>query len=205
MLHITIEYIISKLLKKLRGKSVLNSTIHKTSKIESGSLVVNSVMDKYSFCGYDCEIINCEIGSFCSIANNVIMGGAMHPIEWVSTSPVFYAGRDSVKKKFQQFNRPDDKKTYIQNDVWIGNYTLIKQGVTIGHGAIIGMGSVITKDIPPYEIWAGNPARFIRKRFSDDIIDKIIKSEWWNLDDTKLKEVSEYFNDIEKTLNTFFK
>lgn len=106
-----LKYVISKLLKKMRAKSVLNSTIHKTSKIESGSLVVNSIMDKYSFCGYDCEIIICEIGSFCSIANNVIMGGAMHPIEWVSTSPVFYAGRDSVKKKFQQFNRPDDKKT----------------------------------------------------------------------------------------------
>lgn len=67
------------------------------------------------------------------------------------------------------------------------------------------MGGVITKDIPPYEIWAGNPTRFIRKRVSDDIIDKIIKSEWWNLDDTKLKEVSVHFKYIEKTLNTFFK
>lgn len=200
----TIGYIISKLLKKLRGKSVLNSTIHKTSKIESGSQVVNSVMDKYSFCGYDCEIINCEIGRFCSIANNVIIGGLMHPAEWVSTSPVFYAGRDSVKKKFQQFKRPNDKKTYIQNDVWIGNHSLIKQGVTIGHGAIIGMGSVVTKDIPPYEIWAGNPAKLIRKRFDDDVIEKLIKSEWWNLDNTQLKKVSTNFYDTETTIKNFF-
>ena len=201
----TISYIISKLLKKLRGKSILSSTIHKTSKIESGSLIVNSIIDKYSFCGYDCEIINCEIGSFCSIANNVIIGGAMHPIEWVSTSPVFYAGRDSIKKKFQHFKRPDDKKTYIQNDIWIGAYTLIKQGITIGNGSVIGMGSVVTKDIPPYEIWAGNPAKFIRKRFNDEVIEKIKKSEWWNLDGSKLKEISKHFNDTEKTLNTFFK
>lgn len=200
----TIGYIISKLLKKMRGKSVLNSTIHKTSKIESGSQVVNSVMDKYSFCGYDCEIVNCEIGRFCSIANNVIIGGAMHPIEWVSTSPVFYAGRDSVRKKFQQFNRPSDKKTFIQNDVWIGNNSLIKQGVTIGHGAIIGMGSVVTKDVPPYEIWAGNPAKLIRKRFDDNVIEKLLKSEWWNLDDTQLKKVSTNFYDTETTIKKFF-
>ncbi len=201
----TIGYILSKVLKKLRGRSVLRSTIHKTSKIESGSLVVDSIMDKYSFCGYDCEIINCEIGSFCSIAGNVIIGGAMHPIDWVSTSPAFYRGRDSVKKKFQLFQRPTDKKTTIQNDVWIGQNTLIKQGVTIGNGAIVGMGSVVTKDIPPYEIWAGNPAKFIRKRFDDTTIDKIIRSEWWNKDDKELEIISKYFNDTETTIKNFFK
>ena len=111
-----LQYIISKILKKIRGAAINKSTIHKTSKVESGSLVVNSTIDRYSFCGYDCDILNCEIGCFCSIANNVIIGGAAHPINWVSTSPVFYIGRDSVKKKFQTFQRPDDLRTLIKRN-----------------------------------------------------------------------------------------
>ena len=94
-----LQYIISKILKKIRGAAINKSTIHKTSKVESGSLVVNSTIDRYSFCGYDCDILNCEIGCFCSIANNVIIGGAAHPINWVSTSPVFYNRRENMMKR----------------------------------------------------------------------------------------------------------
>ena len=84
-----IIYYWSKFFKKLKGKAVVNSSIHETSKVEAGSEIVNSTFDKHSFCGYDCEIINCDIGSFCSIANRVIIGGGMHPMHWVATSPVF--------------------------------------------------------------------------------------------------------------------
>ena len=104
-------YFWSKLLKKLRGSAIVNTTIHKTSKVESGSHVVNTTFDKHSFCGYDCKIENCDIGSFCSIANHVIIGGAFHPMEWVSTSPVFYEGRDSVKAKFSIHKRESVKRT----------------------------------------------------------------------------------------------
>ncbi len=195
-----LQYIISKILKKIRGAAINKSTIHKTSKVESGSLVVNSTIDRYSFCGYDCDIFNCDIGSFCSIANNVIIGGAAHPINWVSTSPVFYDGRDSVKKKFQTFQRQDDLRTLIKNDVWIGNGALIKQGVTIGNGVVIGMGSVVTKDVPDYEIWAGNPAKFIRKRFNDEIIKELLESEWWSKNDDEIQSLSANFNSIEKSI-----
>lgn len=67
--------------------------------MESGSNLVSVTMERYSFCGHDCEIVNAEIGLFCSIVNNMHIGGAMYPIVWLSTSPVFYKGRDSVKKK----------------------------------------------------------------------------------------------------------
>src|SRR6185312_1217704 len=97
-----ILYILSKVLKKIRGSSIINSKIDKTSKVESGSHIVNTTFDRYSFCGYDCEIVNCDIGSFCSIANNVKIGGGMHPMQWVSMSPVFYEGRDSIKAKFSK-------------------------------------------------------------------------------------------------------
>ena len=126
-------YIWSKLIKKIRGSSIVNSKIHKTSKIESGSHIVNTTFDKYSFCGYDCEIINCEIGSFCSIASNVKIGGGRHPMEWVSMLPVFYEGRDSsVKAKFSEHKRDPVQKIIIGHDVWIGQSAIIKHGVNLG-------------------------------------------------------------------------
>ncbi|CAL2090697.1 Glycosyl transferase family 1 [Tenacibaculum sp. 190524A05c] len=187
-----IQYLWSKIIKKLRGSSIRNSTIHKTSKIESGSNIYNVSMDKHSFCGYDCEIVNCDIGSFVSIANNVIMGGGMHPVDWVGMSPVFYKGRDSVRKKFSEFEREEPQKITVGNDVWIGNNVLVKQGVNIGHGAVIGMGSVVTKDVDPYTIVAGIPAKKIRNRFDEDISEKLLKIEWWNFDDKKLEEAAKH-------------
>ena len=138
-------YLYSKIFKKLRGASLLNSFVDKSSKIESGTSFINSKMGKYSFCGYDCEMLNVNIGNYCSIANNVVIGGAMHPMHWVSMSLVFYAGRDSVKKKFAEYQRDEDKPVNIEHDVWIGQYSMIKQGVSIGTGAVIGMGSIVTK------------------------------------------------------------
>jgi acetyltransferase-like isoleucine patch superfamily enzyme len=195
-----IKYLWSKALKKLRGKAIKGSTIDKTSKVESGSQVINTHFARHSFCGYDCEIINCDIGSFCSIANGVKIGGGMHPIEWVGTSPVFYEGRDSVKAKFSEFKRPKPKRTIIEHDVWIGQNALIKQGVTIGTGAVIGMGSVVTKDVAPYAVVAGVPAKLIKYRFDQHTIDKLLKSKWWEFNDKKLSECAVYINSAEAFL-----
>lgn len=195
-----IGYLYSKVLKKIRGSSVINSSIHSTSKIESGSNIVNVFMDKYSFCGYDCDISNCKIGSYCSIANNVIIGGGMHPMNWVAMSPVFYYGRDSVKKKFSTFQREHVKTTIIGHDVWLGHGVHIKQGVTIGTGAVVGMGAVVTKDVPPYAIVGGNPAKIIRMRFNENVVKDLLKSEWWLLPDFKMQEMAQYIKNPEEFL-----
>ena len=89
-------YILSKVIKKIRLYSIKNSTIDKNSKIESGTNFINSSMARHSFCGYDCSIINTEIGAFCSIASNVKIGGVAHPVHFASTSPVFLSHKDSV-------------------------------------------------------------------------------------------------------------
>ena len=188
-------YYWSKVIKKLRGKSIISSNINKTSKVEAGSQVVESNIDKHSFCGYDCQLINCEIGAFTSIGNRVSMGGGRHPLEWVAMSPVFYEGRDSVKTKFSIHNRTPTQRIFVGHDVWIGENVMVKQGVTIGIGAVVGMGSIVTKDVEPYAIVAGNPARLIRKRFDESTIDKLIKSQWWDFEEDKLRIYAKYITE----------
>lgn len=194
------EYLFAKFIKKIRGVAVKGSSIHSTSKLESGTQFINSTMQKHSFCGYDCDINNADIGSFCSIANGVIIGGGMHPVKWLSTSPVFYDGKDSVKAKFSTHERAFNEKVLIGHDVWIGQNTLIKQGVNIGVGAVIGMGSVVTKDVIPYSIVAGNPAKIIRMRFCSEISERLINSRWWDLEEKLLEQLGEYSKDPETFL-----
>lgn len=195
-------YYLSKILKKGRFSAIWNSRIDKTSKIESGSSFSNSVMGRYSFCGYDCEITNTIIGNFTSIANNVVIGGATHPMEWVGMSPVFYSGRDSVKKKFTYFDLESPKDTLVGNDVWIGRSAIIISGVNIGDGSVIGAGSVVTKDVPPYAIVAGNPARVIRFRFDKITIERLVKISWWNFNNVDLKTYSKFIKDPNLFINT---
>lgn len=197
-MHTKIEFILSKVVKKLHLKSIKSSELHKTSRIGAGSQFYFSSMDKYSFCGYDCSIVSTEIGSFCSIASNCEIGGASHSVEWGSTSSIFNENYDVFNKKFSYHPYNAFINTRVGNDVWIGSKALIKAGVTIGHGAVIGMGSVVTKDVPPYEIWAGNPARFIKKRFEDKIIEELLELKWWDFEERKLENCSKYINDIEK-------
>lgn len=193
-----IFYYAARCLSKLSPSAVYNSRIHKTSKIESGCQIVNVAMNKHSFCGKDCKIVNAEVGSFCSIADGVVIGGARHPYEWVSTSPVFYKGRDSIKMKYVYHERPADSMTCIGNDVWVGERAMIKAGVSIGNGAVIGMGAIVTKDIPPYEIWAGNPAHRIKSRFPENEINKMVELKWWEWPDEKINRYAEFFTSTKK-------
>ena len=197
-----ILYFCSKILKKIRGAAIRHSVVNKYSKIEAGSSFINSSIGKYSFCGYDCDIANADIGNYCSIANYVAIGGGRHPVEWVGTSPVFYCGHDSISKKFTEFIRQNPSRVSIGSDVWIGYRVIVMQGVTIGHGAVIGAGSVVTKDVPPYAIVAGVPAKFIKSRFSDDIVNRLLASKWWDMSDIELTSHVKWIKDPEKFLES---
>lgn len=198
-----ISYLYSKFVKKvLRGKCIINSKIDKTSAVASGCNISNSSLGRYSYLSYDCEVINCEIGAFCSISDHVFIGGAEHPISYVSTSPVFLnVVHSGPTKRFAKFSLPETKKTIIGNDVWVGHGVTIKQGVRIGNGAIVGSGAVVTKDVPDYAIVGGVPASIIRYRFSDGIIQQLLQSKWWNLKDDELLKYSMYFNNVDDFVN----
>ncbi len=196
-----IGYIWARLLKKIRGKAIKNCQIDSTVVINAGSQIVNSHIGRYSNVGYDCTIVNTNIGNFTCLADFITIGSAQHPMTWVSMSPVFENVKNSgSKKRFAKFDLDPTPHTIIGSDVWIGHGAIIKAGVTIGHGAVIGTGAVVTKDVEPYTVVAGCPAKIIRKRFSDEIIKRLLNSNWWNFCDDKLQSVAHAIREPEKFL-----
>lgn len=191
----TLGYLYSKFCKiVLQGKSIRNSRIDKTAKIYSGTEFYDSSIGRHSYIGYNSEIHSCDVGSFCSIANGLIVGGAKHPLDWVSTSPVFYDVGGGTGRHLGNHKIEPLKRTSIGNDVWIGSRVIIMQGLNVGTGAVIGAGSVVTKDVPPYAIVAGCPARIIKYRFDEDTIRLLLESRWWELSDKELTEYSIHIN-----------
>ena len=120
------------------------------------------------------------IGKFCQIAHGVefIMNGANHQMNAISTFPFFANGWGTPPPNEKELPLKGD--TVVGNDVWIGQNAVIMPGVHIGDGAIIGANSVVSKDVAPYEIVAGNPIRRIRKRFDDEMISMLLEFQWWN-------------------------
>lgn len=194
-------YYFPKILRKTFGMpAVKNVRIEKHSKIDVFSVVVNSSLGAYSYVGEHSTVLNTSVGKYCSISNYCSIGGGGHTIDWVSTSPVFNSTTSILHYRFCNSEFNPFANTVIENDVWIGANCLIKAGVRISTGAVIGMGSVLTKDVGPYEIWAGNPAKCIRKRFDDETIMKLLETEWWDWPDDKVKQLAKNFKNVEKLL-----
>jgi virginiamycin A acetyltransferase len=121
------------------------------------------------------------IGKFCQIGAGVefVMNGANHQMNAVSTYPFYIFGSWDQSAPSKE-DLPLKGDTVVGNDVWIGQNSTILPGVHIGDGAIIGLNSVVTRDVPPYTIVAGNPTKTVRKRFDDELIDLLLKLKWWN-------------------------
>lgn len=130
------------------------------------------------------------IGKYCSLATNLSLGAGQHHLNRLSTYPVSLRvlGDGQWSDIF-----PPDKETHIGNDVWIGNGVTVIQGVTVGDGAVIAAGAVVTKDVPPYAIVGGIPAKIIRYRFEPAAIEKLLKLRWWDKDSAWLAEHRELF------------
>ncbi|HEY2200287.1 MAG TPA: CatB-related O-acetyltransferase [Solirubrobacteraceae bacterium] len=123
------------------------------------------------------------IGRFCAIASGArfLMSAANHPMLGSAVFPFFIFGGDWLERTADLLPRITSRgDTVIGNDVWIGRDAMVMPGVTVGDGAIIGAGAVVASDVPPYAIVVGNPARLIRRRFSDEDIARLLRIAWWD-------------------------
>jgi len=149
---------------------------------------------------------NTTIGKFCSVAEGVCLGPSFHPISRISTHPFTYL-RDEERKYGEIITPADKVRPYngckavtIGNDVWIGRNAIVMDGVTIGTGAVIGAAAVVTKDVPPYAIVAGVPAKIIRYRFPPETVNRLLASRWWDYPyDFILNELD--FEDVQRSLD----
>jgi acetyltransferase-like isoleucine patch superfamily enzyme len=162
------------------------------NKINRRCNILNTKIGKGTYIGNNCELINVFIGRYCSVAQNCIVISATHPTSiFVSTHPAFFsvnkqAGFSFVtEQRFNElnyFDKKHDVSVKIGNDVWIGQDVKIISGVEIGDGAVIASGAVVTKNILPYSIVGGVPAKHIKFRFSENEIEYLLKFKWWDKD-----------------------
>ncbi len=150
----------------------------------------------FTYFGQACKLYNINtIGRYCSFGQEILIGAGPHPTDWLSTSTLFYRKRTPFKSPeisaFCEAQKVDfiesRRGVSIGNDVWIGSRAIILSDVQIGHGAVIGAGAVVTKDVEPYAIVAGVPARTLRHRFDAATIARLLQSSWWTVKPLLLK------------------
>lgn len=172
-----------------RRAEVQNSKWGEFVNIAKGAYVISSDIGAYSSIGRNTSIINCRMGKFCSISWNVTVGATAHNFNHLSTHSFPYIEQFG----FAKGNKRIVQEVKLGHDVWIGANAIIMPGLTVGNGAIIGAGAVVTKDIPPYAICAGVPAKIIKFRFESDMVEKIESLEWWHWSKEKIAANIQYF------------
>lgn len=158
----------------------------------------------YTYVAFNSWISHATIGRFCSVGPNFLCGFGIHPTNGISTAPMFYSTKRQNGMTLSATDKLQErKKVHIGNDVFIGANVTVLDGITIGDGAVIGAGAVVTKDIPPYAIAVGCPIRILRYRFTDEQIEQLLKIQWWNWDDNRLKDVELYYAQIDTFIEKF--
>lgn len=171
-------------------KAIINSECSITSDSQIGikshiyqkCIINHSQIGNYTYISRNSFIQHCKIGNYCSISHEVVAGLGNHPLNLFSTSPLFYKKHNA--SKIQVIEQDSDFVEYqpieIGNDVWIGARVVIMDGIKIGNGAVIAAGAIVTKDVPAYAIVGGVPARIIRYRVTEERIQQLERSQWWN-------------------------
>lgn len=182
----------------------LDIKLGKKITLQQGCFVYSKKIGNYTFINKNCVIEKSveSIGSFCSIAYGCKLGLANHPTDWVSTHPFAYDKKYGFVEKTKHEIAATAPKCVIGNDVWMGANAIILAGVKIGDGAIIGANAFVNKDVEPYSIVTGTPAKHQKFRFDKKTIDQLKKVEWWNWSEQKLKENIELFNHPEHFIDS---
>lgn len=163
--------------------SVIGSTLGVFTEVGQGSRLLNSTLGDYSYCERYCDIANARIGKFSNIASFVRIGPTDHPMDRASQHHFLYRSRDYWPDQENDeafFAHRESRIAYIGHDTWIGHAAIIKPEVTVGDGAIIASNAVVTRDVAPYSIVGGVPAKPIRQRFTATIADRLMALAWWD-------------------------
>lgn len=175
--------------KFYKGSVQYNSIFGDYNVVFNDTIVFNSNIGSHTYIQKNTSIFNTEIGKFCSIAPNVTISPGLHYTAGVSTHPSVYLKNTPLVKIFSESDQvSSSKRTTIGHDVWIGQNAIILDGVVIGNGAIVAAGAVVNKDVEPYAIVGGIPAKPIKFRFDKETISKIENSKWWEFDENWFSE-----------------
>ncbi|HEY8928034.1 MAG TPA: CatB-related O-acetyltransferase [Mucilaginibacter sp.] len=186
-----------------KGSVLLNSELGNFNVLFTGAQVINSTLGSHTYVQKRSTIVNASVGKFCSIASDVSIGPGNHKLDGVSTHPAFYLRNTPLLKKYSAADifLESSKKTTVGHDVWIGEKAIVLDGLSIGTGAVIAAGAVVAKDVAPYSIVGGVPAKVIRMRFTEAEIELLLKSEWWNKDEDWLQQNYRAFDSIKAFKN----
>lgn len=194
---------------KLSTKVILNrnTVLSFGNVVHAKSAIANTSIGTGTYVGTDCSLCNCKIGKYCSISNNIVIVNSTHPTkQFVSTHPAFFSLLKqsgftfTSKQRFCEHLYVDKENkisVIIGNDVWIGSKVTIIGGIEIGDGAIIATGAIVTENVEPYSIVAGVPARHIRYRFTQEQIEFIRNTKWWDKPPEWLRDNVDSFENVE--------
>lgn len=178
-----------------------DSSLGEQTKVYPPFFLHGVTLGDYSYIAKNSNVVNCEIGKFCSIGPNFCCGLGVHPIDGISTSPMFYSTARQNGVSLCDENKVEESLyTRIGNDVFIGANVTVLDGVTIGDGAVVGAGAVVTADIPPYAVAVGVPAKVKKYRFDPETIEKLLAEKWWDKDREELGLIADHFFDVQSIL-----
>ncbi|QPH52574.1 chloramphenicol acetyltransferase [Pontivivens ytuae] len=178
---------------------VRNSTLGRYTEVGQGCSLLNTELGDYSYATRYCDFANTVIGKFSNIASFVRIGPTDHPLDRASLHHFMYRAAsywDDAEDETAFFEARAARVAHIGHDTWIGHGAIIKPEVTVGHGAVVAAGAIVTKDVAPYTIVAGGPAKVIRHRQPAEIADRLIGLGWWDWDHAALREALEDFRGL---------